>query len=166
MTTRRAMAGGAIVAAVILIALAATWALGQPGTDPQDQSCRPLAKLIRSQIARTIVLRDKLDLSAEQRTELRGIVSAHKAEVKPLAAEVVTHKRALRDAVMAEQPDEAAIRREAAALGETMGDIAVAMAGIVGEARTVLTPEQLELIEQSMAERETAVDQWLAQVNG
>jgi len=166
MTKRRAVVGGAIVAAVILIGLAASWALGQPGGDPQDASGRPLMKLIRGQIARAIALHEKLNLSSEQRTELRGIMAAHKAELKPLAAEVVDHKRALRAAVMAEQPDEATIRREAAALGETMGDIAVVMAGVAGEARTVLTPEQLQLIEQSAAERDAAVDGWLAQLNG
>ena len=166
MTARRVMIAGAILTAVVLIGVAATWAVGQPAADPQDQPGRPFMKLIRGQIARAMVLKDDLDLTDAQRGELRAMLAAHKAEFTPLAAEVVAHKRALRAAVMAEQPDEATIRREAAALGETVGDIAVAMAGIAGEARQVLTPEQMTLIDQSMAQREAAVDAWLAQPGG
>ena len=122
-------------------------------------------KLIRGQIERAIVLKEELKLTDEQRGELRAILVAHKAEFGPLAAEAVARKRALRDAVMAEQPDEATIRAEAAALGEVMGDIAVATAQVAGEARQVLTPEQVTLIQESMAQRAAAVDAWLAQLS-
>jgi len=166
MTTRKAMIAGAILTAIVLIGFATTWAVGQPAADPQDEAGRPFMRLIRGQIARTIVLRQDLNLTDEQRAELRGILSAHKAEFKPLAEEAVAHKRALRAAVMAEHPDEAAIRAEATALGSVMGDIAVAVAGIAGEARQVLTPEQMSLIDESLAQREAAVDEWLGQLGG
>jgi len=159
---RRAMIGVGVLGAVALIGLAATWALAQP--EQQTWGERPLARLVRANLGRGLALREELNLSDDQRTQLKGIVMAHRQQFKPLAAEILMHKRALRQAVMAEQPDEAAIRSESAALGAAIGDMSVALAGIAAQARTVLTPEQMGLIEDSAAERDAAVDRWLAQL--
>lgn len=154
--------GLGVAGGLAMIGLAATWVLAQPAE--QTWAERPLAHLVRANLGRALALRAELNLSEQQRIELKGIFMAHREEFRPLAADIVAHKRALRHAVMAEDPNEATIRAESAALGEAIGDVSVALAGVAAEARTVLTPEQIELIEQSAAEREAAVDRWLAQL--
>lgn len=158
--SRRTVVIGVIVAAVALATLGIAWAVG-----PEDEAdCTRVAKLgemVRARIARMVVLRDELDITAEQRAELRGIFHSHREDLRPAMVEVLQHKRALRDAVIAEQPDEARIRAEADALGDAIAEAAVAMSKVTSEARTVLTDEQLKLIEESMAENQQAVDEFI-----
>lgn len=157
--SRRTIIIGVIVATVGLATLGIAWAVGPD--DDADSRPAKLAQMVRARIARMVVLRDDLDITAEQRAELRGIFIAHRDDLRPAMLEVLEHKRALRDAVMAENPDEAAIRAEADALGDAIGDAAVAMSQVAGEARTVLTAEQLELIEEAMADNREAVDRFI-----
>lgn len=154
--------GLGVAGALAMIGLAATWVLAQPVE--QTWAERPLAQLVRANLGRALALREELNLSEQQRIELKGLLMAHRQEFKPLAADIVAHKRARRHAVLAEQPNEAMIRAESAALGEAIGDVSVALAGVAAQARTVLTPEQIKLIEDSAAQREAAVDRWLAQL--
>ncbi len=166
MAKRRTLIGVAVAAAVVLVGLGVTYALGQTTETPQACHHKPLARLIRGQIAPAIALHDELDVTDEQKAELHGILVGRKVEMKPLVGELVRRKRALYHAVIAEQPDEAAIRREAAGLGDAVGDLAVAMAGVAGEARQVLTPEQVTLLKDALAERQGAVDRWLDEMDG
>lgn len=157
--SRRSIIIGVIVGAVALAALGITWAAGPQGDDISPRA--RLAELVSGRVQRMAALRNELDLTAEQRTEIRGIVHAHHGELRPLFVEVLAHKRALRDAVLAEQPNEAAIRAQANALGRAIGDAAVAVAQVTGEARVVLTPEQIEAIADAMADNEAAVDRFI-----
>lgn len=157
--SRRSIVIGVIVAAVALTGLGIAWAVGPD--DGADSPRARIAELVRGRFARMVALRDELDLTEEQRTEIRGIVQAHRDELRPAFVEVLRHRRALRNAVLAEQPDEAAIRAEADALGKAIGDAAVEVAGAASEARTVLTPEQIQALEQAMADNQAAVDQFI-----
>ena len=76
-------------------------------------------------------------------------------------ADVIESSLALRKAVTSETANEEAIRKAADDLGAAIGDAAVLASGFVGEAREVLTPEQAQLLEEFMAERESRVDTWL-----
>ncbi len=160
--SKRTIIVAGIVAAVGLATLGVAWAVG-PQDDEQHRPAE-LAKMIRGRIANMIVLRDELDITEQQRGELREVFQAHRDELRPAMVEVLEHKRALRSAAMAEQPDEALIRAEADALGDAIGDAAVAMSEVAGEARTVLTDEQLELIEDAMAQNREAVDEFIEDV--
>jgi len=64
----------------------------------------------------------------------------------------------LRKAVLAKDADEAAIRKAAADLGNSIGDAAVLFSKAAGEARPVLTPEQIERLEKFLSERDGAGD--------
>ncbi|MBN1672831.1 MAG: periplasmic heavy metal sensor [Kiritimatiellae bacterium] len=126
----------------------------------------PLAELIRGQIGRIMVLSSELGVTAEQKTQIREIVQGYRDEIKPVALRVKEAHRALGDAVTAQTPTEEAIRKAADNLGAAAGDAAVLAAHIVADVRTVLTPEQIERLEQFKAEKRKATDEWVERHHG
>lgn len=158
--SKRTIVIAVIVASVGLATLGVAWALGPE--DGADRGPRAkIAEMIRDRMVRVGELHRDLDVTDEQRAEIRGIVRDHRDELRPAMRGVLEHKRALRNAVLADRPDEAAIRAEADALGDAIGDAAVAISKVTGEARVVLTPEQLSLIEKAMSENRQAVDEFI-----
>jgi len=153
------MAGmGAMAVAVDAAAPAATQAMRQRLLDT------PLGRLIVGRIGRGMVLRSELRITPEQREQIRGIVMSHKAEIAKVARPIVAKKRALREALLAEKPDEKAIRAAVDDLGKAGGDAAVLVAKVLGEMRTVLSDEQIKRIEKFHADNQTAVDTFLKEL--
>jgi|CXWL01.1.fsa_nt_gi Spy/CpxP family protein refolding chaperone len=105
---------------------------------------------------------DRLDLTAEQRQEIRDIVKAHGAELKVELATIRDSREQLFSTVHAESVDEAEIRAAAAAVGDAEADLAVTRAAIVQEVREVLTPEQQAEAKQMVAEARARVEELLA----
>jgi Spy/CpxP family protein refolding chaperone len=140
--------------------------LAAPATQ-EEQGGRPLAQFIRARIGRLIALRDELNVTREQRNQLRQIARSHRDEIVPAVKDIAAGRRTLRDAVLAAQTDDAAIRAAADQLGKSIGDAAVLIAKVVPEAKAVLTPEQLERIREFREEREksaeTFLDEFLAE---
>jgi len=122
---------------------------------------RPLRMLVSGQFGRLLTLRSELDVTTEQRQQIRGIVKNHRQEIAAALKPVAEKRRALRDATLAENANEAAIYAAADELGKAIGDAAVVGAKIKAEIRPVLTPEQREKIEQFRQQSETAVDKFL-----
>jgi len=122
----------------------------------------PLGRLIRASVGRLITLRAELNITDEQREQLKAIVQAHHDEIAQVVKKLVEKKQALRQAVMAQPADEDAIRAASNAVGKAVGDAAVLGSKIIDEARGVLTPEQLELIKQFLAEHDKSVNEFLA----
>jgi Spy/CpxP family protein refolding chaperone len=158
--SKRTIVIAVIAAGIGLATLGVAWAVG-----PEDAGlCSYRAKIgqmIHGRLARMGELRNELDVTDTQRAEIRSILQDHRDELRPAMLEVLEHKRALRNEVLAEQPSEAAIRAQADALGDAIGDTAVAISEVTGEARTVLTPEQLSLIEQAISENQQAMDDFI-----
>ena len=75
-------------------------AAGPLGDDVPE--ARPLRTLLSGQFGRLLALRSELDVSAEQRTEIRDIVKGHKQELAAALQPVAEKRRALRDATLAE----------------------------------------------------------------
>jgi Spy/CpxP family protein refolding chaperone len=90
----------------------------------------------------------RLDLTDEQKGEIRDILAAHKAELERELMAIKTTRTALWDAVHADTPNDAAIRSAAAAVGKAEGDLGVTRADIVQEVRAVLTSEQQAELEE------------------
>lgn len=122
----------------------------------------PLGRLVRANVGRLITLGAELNITDEQREQLKAIVHAHRDETAQVVQKLVEKKQALREAVMAQPADEDAIRAASNDLGKAVGDAAVLGSKIIAEARGVLTPEQLELIEQFLAEHDKSVNEFLA----
>lgn len=121
----------------------------------------PLGKFITGRIGRVMVLRSELDMTADQRKEIRTIVKSHRAEFLEVARPITEKRRALRDAVLAEVPDEAAIRAASEDLAAVIGDAAVLGATVSSEVREVLTDEQIEKIGQMILDNTLAADEFL-----
>ncbi|MGD9632702.1 MAG: Spy/CpxP family protein refolding chaperone [Pirellulales bacterium] len=156
--------GICLVAAVLAGATGATGlaATGSLGDDVPE--ARPLRMLVGGQLGRLLTLRSELDVTAEQRDKIRGIVRSHKAELVSALRPIAEKRRALRDATLAENANDAAIRAAANELGKTIGDAAVVGSKIKAEVRTVLTPEQREKVDQFRQQSESAVDKFLDQI--
>lgn len=85
---------------------------------------------------------ERLDLSAEQRAEIRDIVGDHREELAGELAAVRNARSALFDQIHADSFDEAAVRAQAAAVATAEAELAVTRATLVHELRAVLTEEQ------------------------
>jgi Spy/CpxP family protein refolding chaperone len=146
---------------VVTVAVAAAPSMGAVGNyDRFPLAQTPLGKFISGQIGRLMVLRSELNVTEEQRTKLREIVLGHKTDIAK-AAEGVWEKRvALRDAVLAEKPNEKAIRKAADELGKAVGDAAVLASKVAGEARPVLTDQQRDTIKECRKECQAATEKF------
>ncbi|MCY3846648.1 MAG: Spy/CpxP family protein refolding chaperone [Acidobacteria bacterium] len=96
----------------------------------------------------------QLDLSVEQREQVRTAVAESREARRDTARAIRGARRALAEAVTADTVDEARIRSLAADLGRLEGDAAVARAGLRAALWRLLTPEQQERAAEIRAERE------------
>lgn len=83
-----------------------------------------------------------LDLTADQRTQIKSVLKAHAAEIEAQMTAKRTARQALRQAMLAQPLDEAAIRERAMESGKVEADGAVLFARIRAEVDPILTPEQ------------------------
>jgi len=102
----------------------------------------------------------QLDLSAEQRQDIRRVMESHKAERDAIEGRLREARRAEAEAVMAVPVDESAIRARSAELAKVEADAAVLRARVHAEVYNVLTPEQQEKAKTLRAEREQRREQW------
>jgi Spy/CpxP family protein refolding chaperone len=116
----------------------------------------PLGRFAARQFDRLAGLRGQLNVTGEQREQLRRIVESHRSELIPVAKSISEKRRALREAMMNATPE--AIREAAADLGTAIGDAAVAAAPIIKEAKETLTPEQIEYLKEFRSGTDTEVD--------
>jgi Spy/CpxP family protein refolding chaperone len=153
---------GMVVAGLGTIGIAATPNAGSgagrwPGADT------PLGRMIAGNLGRLLVLRSELNLSAEQRSQVRDLLVQHRREIASTVQAVRAKRLVLRDAVLTETADEAAIRAAAAELGEQIGDAAVKAAKLKARLAPILTDEQRTLIGQFLADRDQTIDRFLEQ---
>ena len=88
-----------------------------------------------------------LDLTDEQKSQVKGILRESGPAIEPLVDEVLRSKKALFEAVHRAQFDEQAVREAAAAAGRAGTDLAIEKARIVSRVRGVLTAEQQEKLD-------------------
>jgi len=122
---------------------------------------RPLGKMLAGGLHRLRQLHDELEVTPQQREQIKAVLQAHRGEIVEVAREIRDEHRELRSVVEAEPVDEAAIREAAADLGEALGDAAVLQARIRSEAITALTPEQVAKLEACRREFDAHVDRAL-----
>ena len=125
-----------------------------------------LRKMISGQIGRFLVLRSELDVTAEQKAEIRGIVGQYKPQIGEVAQDLKRRRRALREAVRAEKSDQGAIRLAADELGKAIGDAAVLASEVIGQSRQVLTEQQRDRVQQFMKTADQSQDSFFKEVFG
>jgi Spy/CpxP family protein refolding chaperone len=151
--------GGCVLAALLAMASSAG-AQAATGAGSDDEA-GPLRMFLIGQKGRLMTLRAELGVTGEQRAEIRTIVRGHRQEIVGVVKPLVANRRALREAVLAENPDEAAIRAAASELGSAIGDAAVLASQIKPEVFKVLTPEQQKKVSDFRADAESAADRFL-----
>jgi Spy/CpxP family protein refolding chaperone len=122
----------------------------------------PIGRLVSGNLGRLMTLRSELGVTPEQRAEIREVLVEHRSRIAATVQAVREKRLVLRDAVLADQPDEGKIRQAAADLGSALGDAAVKAAKLRGELAPVLTAKQRELIREFRDERDASIDEFLA----
>jgi Spy/CpxP family protein refolding chaperone len=97
----------------------------------------------------------ELNLTDAQREQIRTAAQAHQEEMQAIGGKMATARKALDDAITADQFDEGAIRARANELAALEGDAAVLRAKVHQAAWSVLTPEQ----KQRAAELKSQMEQ-------
>jgi Spy/CpxP family protein refolding chaperone len=138
---RRAIAGG-----LLLVALSATPALAQ-GPGHESSSMRwsggrgdgELWLMIRA-----------ANLTPDQQTRVRAILSAHRATARPLIEQLRQAQQELGGKLLAPGPVQAAdLQPQLQRIGQLRDQLAQDSAGAALEVRAVLTPEQLARVAQT-----------------
>jgi len=106
----------------------------------------------------------QLDLSDEQRAQVRQVMESHSDALKALGDRLQAAHRAENDAVTAAQFDEQLVRAKAADLAAVMADASVLHARIHGEVFAVLTPEQQAKAAELKAQFQARAEQFRQQV--
>ena len=96
----------------------------------------------------------RLDLSAEQREQVRTVMAESREAVREHLEEMRGAREALAEAVSSPAVDEDRIRTLAADVGRLTGDAAVRRAQVYAAVWRILTPEQQAEAEEIRAERE------------
>lgn len=95
----------------------------------------------------------ELNLTEAQREQIRTAVQAHQEEMQAIGGKTATARKALDDAITADQFDERAIRDRANELAAVEGDAAVLRAKVHQAAWSVLTPEQKQKAAELKSQR-------------
>ncbi len=103
-------------------------------------------------------------VTEEQKAQVKEVLRKHQPVVQPLIKQFVTERRALRAQVHAETIDEAAIRAQAEKVAKVGADLAVQKAHIARALRGVLTPEQIEQLEELKEDVDARIDHFLDRV--
>ncbi len=166
MTRRKWIVGGLVTLlgmGLVGAAVGAGPGVGGFGWRAGECANRPLVKLIRESVIKLAQLRQELNVSDQQRDQIKGIVKSHKSELAPVVKDLVAKRQALREAVVNGKTEEE-IRAAADELGKAIGDTAVVGSKVVGEVKGVLTTTQIEAIREFRIEREEAVNDFIDQV--
>ena len=153
---------GLVVAGLGTVGIAAA-PNARPAMGRWQAANTPLGRMITGNIGRLMVLRSELNLSDEQRSQIRDVVVSHRGEVASTVQDVRAKRLALRDAVLAENADEAEIRAAADELGEQIADAAVKASKLKAQIAPILTSEQRKLIMEFLADHDQSVDRFLEQ---
>lgn len=155
---------------IVTVAAILTGICGAASAEPENASSpraawrrSALGDLIRADLGRLVTLKAELGVTDAQRSQIREIVLSHRDELKPVVRNMVEQRRRLREAVLADDINEAAIRDASATLAEPIGNMAVLAAGIAAEIRDVLTEAQKEKLRAFGESHRASMDAWLEQ---
>ena len=105
-----------------------------------------------------------LDITNEQRDNIHAILRKHQPEIEPLIKQFVTERRVLRDLVLSDISDEAAIRVQTARVAATQTDLAVHVARLSKEVRAELKPEQLNKLAEMKKKLDSHIDEAIERI--
>ena len=122
----------------------------------------PLGRLVTASLGRLLVLRSELELTPEQRSQIRDVLISHRAQIAQTVKSVRDKRVVLRDAVLQGQSDEQ-IRAAAAELGTQIAEASVKAVKLRNQLAPILTEQQRTRIGQFIADQDQAVGRFLEQ---
>ena len=133
------------LALALLFGLAPALCLAGPGGGPPPGPHDPEMMLER--------MTEQLGLSDQQSDDLAALFAAHRKAMRSTHEAMRTARESLQNQIHAETFDEAAIRKASGVVAALEADQAVGRAKLFQEIRRILTPEQLQKLEEIRAER-------------
>jgi Spy/CpxP family protein refolding chaperone len=125
----------------------------------------PLGRLIAGSIGRWLVLRSELNLTEQQRAQIRDVLVSHRPQIAETVKSVHVKRTALRDAVLQGRSEEQ-VRAAAGELGSAIADASVKAAKLRNQVAPILTEEQQKVIGRCIEEQDRAVGKFLDQAGG
>jgi len=122
----------------------------------------PLGRLLSGSVGRLLVLRSDLDLTQEQRQQIREVLGSHRVQIVQTVKSLHDKRTVLRDAVLQGQSDDQ-IRTAAGDLGTAIAEAAVKAAKLRSQIAPILTETQRQRIGQFIADQDQAVGRFLEQ---
>jgi len=133
-----------IFAAVGAVAVAGLIALANPAAAHGEFGGGRGGGKLFSSSSRTAYMAQHLDMTEEQKAQLREILDAARPESDRLADAMVANRRAMKAFRASETFSEAEIRAIADQRGDLIADMTVLHARVHAQIKDLLTPEQLE----------------------
>lgn len=155
----------------VLVGGLATAGVGAPDAGPQAGRLKgraadsPLGRLITGSIGRWMVLRSELNLTEQQRTEIRDVLVSHRPQIAETFKSLHAKRAVLRDAVLQGQSEDQ-IRAAAAELGNAIADASVKASKLRNQVAPILTDEQRTRIGKCIADQDQAVGKFLDRAGG
>ncbi|QDU60528.1 hypothetical protein Pan216_13700 [Planctomycetes bacterium Pan216] len=123
-------------------------------------------EFVMGRVGRALLLRSEIDLTPEQRGAIANVLNDDRQTRLRRMETLIVEARKLREAVLAEAPDDQAIRKAADRVGTALGDAGVEWSQVARKVRPILKPEQREKIEAFRAKNEKATDEFLGSLIG
>jgi len=107
----------------------------------------------------------KLNLSDQQKTQIKEVFKKNQPQVKPIFTKLINEKRGLRTLIQSGSADEAAIRAQAAKIAGVEADLAVQRAQMVKQFHAILTAEQIEHLKAIQKEKAAKFEKFREHMN-
>lgn len=109
-------------------------------------------------------LAEKLDLTADQRAQIKSILAGEKDSLQPLLAAVHDTRKNLREAIRAKDANETTVRAASAKVATAEADLAVERMKLYGKISPILTEEQRQKAADLQARADEFVDTAIARL--
>ncbi len=96
---------------------------------------------------------EELDLTDDQKELLTALREETRSQAEPILEDLQVKRDVLFDAVMADDPNEVAIREVAASIGSVIGDLAVIATETIEELHAILSDEQIAIVKEKLEKR-------------
>lgn len=125
-----------------------------------------LGKFVTGRVSAVVAFVRDLNLTEDQRHKVVDLVKTHRREIAAETLNLWRKRAVLRDAVLAEKTDEAAIRKAADDLGKAIGDAAVKSTFLKAKIAEILTPDQRKKVADFIQANDKAVEAFLSEAAG
>jgi Spy/CpxP family protein refolding chaperone len=104
-----------------------------------------------------------LELTEDQKLRIKEILIAHKSAIQPVRKKLIMERRALRDLIQSELPDnDDAIKAQVLTVSTIAAEMAVQRAQIYREVRPILTTGQIEKFMDLQKARDLRMDEFIS----